>query len=133
MKKYIHNKYKKKLYNNLLKKGNFGFKINEFKRLSKEQKIYIEYLTLKSLKAFCKKKKIKYWSTIYCNQILTKLSSESRMGKGKGLYLSEAVFIKPGMILIEIDEINNNIKTELHNNLKKCVWFKINYIDRYNN
>ena len=63
MKKYIHNKthnkYKKKLNNYLLKKGDSGLKINEFQSISKEQKTYIQYFVLKNLKKEIIKKKIK--------------------------------------------------------------------------
>lgn len=133
--KKTHNKYKKQLIfnKNLLKKGCFGLKINNFLNFSQEQKARIEFIFLKKLKELKNKKKIKWWTNINCNKTQTKLNLESRMGKGKGSIYTKTTFFRPGHVLFETDEINKEEKKELFKSLKKLFFTKINYVDRYNN
>nr|WCH57848.1 ribosomal protein L16 [Caulacanthus ustulatus] len=103
-----HNKYNLKFRhsNHLLKFGRLGIKSNTFS-ISKENQIaFLErYLLQSTAKIKAKKNAVKIWNRVYFNLVLTKLSSESRMGKGKGSIHGKALFLKPGDLLFEFDGI----------------------------
>lgn len=134
--KKTHNSYSLKYShcNHTLKFGRVGIKVLSFGRLTDNQFISIERSLLKLLKNVTNNKKlIKIWSLISFNLTLTKLSSESRMGKGKGAIYSKAVFLRPGTILFEFEGISNQQTFIILNFLEKKIPFKIvlikNYID----
>lgn len=124
--KKTHNRYSKRLSHSkhLLKFGNFGLKSFFYKRLNSQ------HITLvnQKLKLFLGDKKI--WNLLFLNQQLTKLVSESRMGKGKGAIYETSTFICPGSILFEINNLPNNKIFEVRKILKKKFSFKINLIKR---
>nr|YP_009515534.1 ribosomal protein L16 [Montagnia macrospora]AVK39491.1 ribosomal protein L16 [Montagnia macrospora] len=67
----------------------------------------------KKLKKLEKKTKIKVWVCFSPNLVLTKLNSEARMGKGKGLITEVAMFLKPGQIVVELDNLSTKQSREL--------------------
>lgn len=104
-----HNKYSLKYNqpNHLLRFGSYGIKATSFSRISKDQLELIEWTLLKKLKTtITVKKTVKIWNLVNLNLNLTKLSLESRMGKGKGNIYTKAAFIKPGTMLFEFDKIS---------------------------
>lgn len=133
--KKTHNKYKKRLKHskNLLKFGQFGFKIINFKSISKKQNLLIITFINKKLKELTLKKKTKIWHNIPFNKNLTKLNIESRMGKGKGSIYTQNSYLLPGTIFFEIEEINFKQIEELFNYLKKKLSIKLTLIFKYNN
>lgn len=122
------NKYFKHLLQSkhLIKFGQFGLKSFCYQQITKDQLLLIN----KQLKLCFKDKKIKFWNLLYLNQNLTKLSLESRMGKGKGSIYKYAVFIKPGTILIEVDGIQKKKILELKKEIEKKLLFKIGLVQR---
>nr|YP_009295189.1 ribosomal protein L16 [Dasya binghamiae]AOH77201.1 ribosomal protein L16 [Dasya binghamiae] len=133
--KKTHNSYTKtlKYSKNLLKFGYFGFKTNNFKQISKEQELLILTSLSKKIKIISTKKKIKIWNNIYMNQNLTKLSLESRMGKGKGAIYTQATFIKPGTILFEIEKLKYEEALEIYYYINKKLPIKLILIKKNNN
>ena len=112
--------------NHTLKFGRFGLKVLSFSKITENQFKLIERLSLKFLKNSSSNKKIiKIWSLTPFNLTLTKLSSESRMGKGKGAVYSKAFFLRPGSILFEFEGISKQQLAEISILLKKNVSFKI--------
>ena len=55
------------------------------------------------------------------NKTLTKLSLESRMGKGKGSIYTRVLFLKKGSVIYEFVNINNHQIKEVYMYLKKYV------------
>ncbi len=55
------------------------------------------------------------------NTTTTKLSLESRMGKGKGSIYTRSVFVKPGFVLYELQNVSNHHALELFAFLKKQI------------
>nr|WCH57800.1 ribosomal protein L16 [Hypnea spinella] len=88
----------------ILRKGQYGIKSMSFGRLTVKQITFLENMIIKiSKKIINSKKSVKIWNKVVLNFNLTKLSSESRMGKGKGSVYTQGVFIKPGKILFELE------------------------------
>nr|YP_010027337.1 ribosomal protein L16 [Sarcopeltis skottsbergii]QOS04458.1 ribosomal protein L16 [Sarcopeltis skottsbergii] len=112
--------------NHTLKFGRFGIKTLSFSKITENQFNLIERLSLKFLKLSSNNKKIiKIWSSSLVNLTLTKLSSESRMGKGKGSIYTKALFLRPGSILFEFEGISKQQLVGILAFLKKKVSFKI--------
>nr|YP_010395078.1 ribosomal protein L16 [Polyopes affinis]UQJ72519.1 ribosomal protein L16 [Polyopes affinis] len=112
--------------NHTLKFGRCGLKILSFTKLTENQFNLIERLILKFLKnLFGNKRLIKIWSIVPFNLTLTKLSSESRMGKGKGAIYSKAFFLRPGSILFEFEGVSKYQLAKIASILRKKVSFKI--------
>ena len=125
--KKTHNKYKKKLNfsNQLIKKGLYGFKINGFYQISEN----LQTVLLTSILKKSKKKKI--WKSVTFNKSLTKLTSESRMGKGKGMIYTKAMFVKPGNILLELDKTTYTESFNLYKLIDKKITKRIIFSQRY--
>ncbi len=126
--KKTHKKTHKTLTSNcyLLKFGSCGFKILDSLQLETEQLNSLDRSLLKKLKNLSTHPKDwKLWSLLHTNQTLTKLSLESRMGKGKGAIYTEALFLKKGTIIYEfqnltfqqLSEVFEFIKNQLPVNL----------------
>lgn len=103
----------------LLRFGKFGIKTLSFCRLTKKQLDLMEWILIKKLKMVNNKKPFKFWNLINLNLNLTKLSLESRMGKGKGSIYTKAVFLKPGTVLFEFDKLQFHNLMEVFKNLQK--------------
>lgn len=121
MTKKTHANVTKTLANSthLLQFGSCGFKIMESIRLTKSQLTSLERLLLQKLKYLSQSKNYKLWSLSVFNKTLTKLSLESRMGKGKGTVYTEAVFLKKGFIIFEFQNVKYLHMIEIFNFFKK--------------
>lgn len=128
LEKKTHNKYDLKLKhsNHVLKFGKFGIKAISFGRLTEAQLNSMGYLLIKTFKSLnLNKKSIKTWNLVCLNMSLTKLSSESRMGKGKGSVYTKAAFLKPGTILLEFDGTTSQQSLLVFRKLNKSVNLKL--------
>ena len=105
--KKTHNKYRNKGHKvfKFLRFGNIGIKAFSSGRLLEEKWLSIQIALQRKFKADLKPKQIKIWRSLEFNNSLTKLSLESRMGKGKGSVCSKSKFIKSGTILFEFDKL----------------------------
>nr|WOA02283.1 ribosomal protein L16 [Gloiopeltis furcata] len=104
-----HNSYstKKKQPNSILQFGRFGIKALSFGRLTENQFNLISRGLAKYLKKITGgKKTARFWPRKTFNLTLTKLSSESRMGKGKGSVYTRGVFLRPGDIIFEFEGVS---------------------------
>lgn len=122
--KKSHKKYSKTLAytRHALKFGNFGFKITTPTNLTKEQLVSFERALQKKIrKLVTNSKEYKFWCLVSTNTTVTKLSLESRMGKGKGAVCTESVFIKPGCIIYEMQNVKLNHVLELFTFFKKLI------------
>lgn len=105
MYKKSHKKYYKNFTftKNYLKYGSYGFKV-----LSQ---LYLESNELNFINNFVETKLKKInpnfikWNLIFLNTNLTKLSPESRMGKGKGTSRLRGTFIQSGSIIYEFENL----------------------------
>lgn len=132
--KKTHNLYSLKLKqsNHILRFGQFGIKIMSFTRITTEQVKALERSFSQVIKKITKKKhSIKVWNLITLNNCLTKLSSESRMGKGKGAIYTKSTFLKPGTILFEFDGISYQQMLYIFTFVKNKISFKISLITKY--
>nr|YP_010199637.1 ribosomal protein L16 [Crassiphycus corneus]UAD89545.1 ribosomal protein L16 [Crassiphycus corneus] len=125
--KKTHNQYLLKLKqpNYTLKYGRFGIKTASFSRLTDNQLNALKWVILKKLKLLTNNKKnFRFWILPQMNLTLTKFNAESRMGKGKGPIYSHAVYIRPGMVLFEFDNITEQQMKNLFNYILKKIPFK---------
>lgn len=131
--KKTHNKYslKYKQLNHTLKHGSFGIKTTSFGRLTETQFNVLYLAMLKKLRKITNKKQIRFWKPLLFNWTLTKLSSESRMGKGKGTIYAKAVYLQPGTILFEFDDIHEHQISQLFNYISKKTPLQIILIRRF--
>lgn len=122
--KKSHNKYPKNLVYNrhILKFGNIGFKITSKLVLTKEQIYSLNKALQQKLNNLTfNSKSYKFWCLLATNEFVTKLNLESRMGKGKGSVYTESVFVKPGCIIYELQNVSEYHVLELFVFLKKQV------------
>lgn len=132
--KKLHNIYS---YNisykcHLLKFGVFGFKVISNSRITNEQIDSIVTALAKKLKIVCHNNRwYKVWNLILLNGVLTQLSSESRMGKGKGAIKTKTSFIKAGTIIFEFSNIEYVQIIEVYNFIKKIVPFDLLLISKF--
>nr|YP_009511792.1 ribosomal protein L16 [Gracilaria caudata]AXI97669.1 ribosomal protein L16 [Gracilaria caudata] len=125
--KKTHNQYSLKLKqsNHTLKYGRFGIKASSFSRLTNNQLNALKWIILKKLKFLTNNKKnTRFWVLLQMNLTLTKFNMESRMGKGKGSIYAHAVYIRPGMVLFEFDNIKEQQMKNLFNYISKKIPFK---------
>nr|YP_010726689.1 ribosomal protein L16 [Cystoclonium purpureum f. stellatum]WDY85176.1 ribosomal protein L16 [Cystoclonium purpureum f. stellatum] len=123
-----HNSYNLKYQhsNHVLRFGNFGIKSLSFYRLTEEQLILLCRHLIKISKNYsCNKRPIKIWNFLFLNLLLTKLNSESRMGKGKGSIYAKAIFLKPGCIFIEFESTSLAQAKALTYQIKKRLGLKL--------
>jgi ribosomal protein L16/L10AE len=128
MDKKFHNNHKNILnYKcHILKLGSFGIKTITGGRLTEIKVNILLRLLNKNLKFISKKSNsIKFWNSIFMNSTLTSLSTESRMGKGKGAVYAKFCYIKPGQIIFEFSGISLYQIKFIHNFLKNKCPFKI--------
>nr|YP_009774152.1 ribosomal protein L16 [Caulacanthus okamurae]QIZ74769.1 ribosomal protein L16 [Caulacanthus okamurae] len=126
--KRTHNKYRLKFKhsNHILRFGKYGLKSDTFSLLKEAQMNFLKRSFLQSsVKVKDKKKSVKIWSRLCFNLALTKLSSESRMGKGKGLFHEKALFLKPGDILFEFDGVSIQQASSLCLSINKKLKLKL--------
>nr|BBH10668.1 ribosomal protein L16 [Palmaria palmata] len=106
--KKLHNKYKTcSSYNShILKFGEYGFKAHKSSVLTEANIDLLQRSLSKFLKKISKGSKVtKYWNRLQVNSTVTRLSLESRMGKGKGAILHKILYVKKGQIIFEFSSI----------------------------
>nr|WCH57944.1 ribosomal protein L16 [Hypnea marchantiae] len=131
IKNQITYNYKYNQSNNILRKGSYGLKSTSFGRLTKSQLVFLKNTIIKnSRKIMSSKKPIKIWTQIVLNFNLTKLSSEARMGKGKGSIYTQASFIKPGDLIFELESCSHQQAKFLFRKVSKCCNLKLMLIKR---
>lgn len=124
--KKMHFKFKNSFMcqKHLLKVGFFGFKIVKTVCISKNQEDYVRLFILKTLKLLTSKKiKICFYSNSFYSK--TKLSAESRMGKGKGEIFEYFGYYKKGFILFELTELPRQFAKKLLRQLNKKKIFNL--------
>lgn len=111
-----HNSYSYTMLNknHLLYFGTYGIKTLQFVRLSNSQFQTIFWVLQKKLKKIEKNNKVKVWCRFTPNLVLTKLNAEARMGKGKGSITETAMFLKPGQVLFELDNLSSYQNQKLY-------------------
>nr|WDA66165.1 ribosomal protein L16 [Lithothamnion corallioides] len=122
--KKSHNKYPKNLTytRHVLKFGNVGFKATTGAVLTKDQLFSLNRAFQQKIRNLTSNSRnYKFWCLLSTNTTITKLSLESRMGKGKGSVYTESVFIKPGCMLYELQNISQHHILELFIFLKKQI------------
>lgn len=132
--KKTHNLYSLKYNqnNHIIRFGKFGIKVISFGRLTESQLKSLERLLVNFIKKMTNNKKnVKLWNLVVFNMSLTKLSSESRMGKGKGSVYTKAIFCKPGTIIFEFSNLSHQQMAEIFKFIKKKISFKIKLIERF--
>lgn len=120
--------YKKKIKNskfNLLLKYFMGIRVLESCRLTLKQ---IE--TIRRVFVRTTKREGKFFIRIEANQIITKKSKSSRMGKGVGSFDSIVMDIKPGQILFEFTFIDLKLVNDFLAGIKGKIPAKIEFILR---
>lgn len=113
----------------LLKFGSCGLKVLSNLQLTQEQISSMNRFLnqkIKNLSNFSKK--VKIWTFLRPNKTLTKLSLESRMGKGKGAIYTEVLFIKKGSILYEFNNLKNSQLQEIFNKIKKQIGVELKLV-----
>lgn len=106
----------------ILRFGTYGFKIMSTVVLTTEQIQSFNRILLKRTRnKTTSSKTCKFWSLIQTNKALTKLSLESRMGKGKGSIYTEAVFLRSGSIIYEFKNYKKHQIIDLFNVFKKQI------------
>ena len=73
-------------------------------------------------------KKNMIFSSSEFNDSLTKLSLESRMGKGKGSVYIKSKFFKPGTLLLEFTKLPKQYENELFTFIQKKIKLKLKLV-----
>lgn len=95
----------------LVKRGQFGLRSLEYKQVDIKQINSLKKTIQKEIKLIEKKAvagKIKVWFYMSPNRAVTKLSPETRMGKGKGPIVSQCCYVKPGQVLFELSNLSKS-------------------------
>ena len=116
--------------NYILRFGYYGIKSCGFGKLTIEKSFYLHNFLEKHLKLLILFKKVRVWNRVSTNLTLTTLSSESRMGKGKGNIITQFTYIKPGQVLFEVEKINFKDWKKLFSKICGQIGFKIMYIQK---
>jgi large subunit ribosomal protein L16 len=120
--------FKKKIKNskfNLLLKYFMGIRVLESCRLTLKQ---VE--TIRRVFVRVTKREGKFFIRVQANQILTKKSKSSRMGKGVGSFDSAIIDIKPGQIIFEFTFIDLKLVTLFLAGIKGKIPAKIELVLR---
>nr|YP_009316519.1 50S ribosomal protein L16 [Kappaphycus alvarezii]AOV83602.1 50S ribosomal protein L16 [Kappaphycus alvarezii] len=130
LEKKTHNNYRK-IYKHschTLKYGTYGIKVTSFGRLEESSINSLNRSILKIIKKFKNKESIKFWNLVFLNLNLTKLSSESRMGKGKGIIINKALFLRPGKVIFEFEGLTFQQASLILFNMQKLLHLKMNLV-----
>nr|YP_009445905.1 ribosomal protein L16 [Eucheuma denticulatum]ATX68847.1 ribosomal protein L16 [Eucheuma denticulatum] len=130
--KKTHNNYRlvNKHSCHVLRHGIYGIKICAFNRLTQLQLNSLNRSVIGIIRKFKNKKSIKFWNLIFLDLNLTKLSPESRMGKGKGTIFSKAVFLRPGRIIFEFEGLNYQQASSILFKIKKLSNLKLELVKK---
>nr|QJH88462.1 ribosomal protein L16 [Pterocladia lucida] len=131
MRRKTHNKYSqkgKKVFN-FLQSGVFGIKALSYGVITTEKWEFIDRALQRKFKLLIGLKKNKTWGLIELNNSLTRLSLESRMGKGKGSIYTRSKFIKPGMLLFEFSNLPESYRDEIFEFIEKKIALKLKIVE----
>ena len=131
--KKVHNKYPctNSYSKHLLNFGTIGFKAVSSSRLTEPQINALTKALFQKLKIVCRNNKsYKTWNLLFLNSVLTKLSAESRMGKGKGAIWTKMVFVRAGTVIFELSNIKKYQVVEVFNFIKKLSPLKLILIEK---
>nr|YP_009317579.1 ribosomal protein L16 [Pterocladiella media]AOX49031.1 ribosomal protein L16 [Pterocladiella media] len=128
--KKLHNKYSIKGCKKFqfLQIGNFGIKTISYGRITEEKWKLIERDLQRKFKSILGHKKNRIWSSLEFNSTLTKLSLESRMGKGKGAIYAKSKFLKPGSLLFEFTKLPKQHENEIFIFIQKKLNVKLKLV-----
>nr|YP_011017037.1 ribosomal protein L16 [Pterocladiella capillacea]WQB61715.1 ribosomal protein L16 [Pterocladiella capillacea] len=128
--KKTHNKYKLKGSNKFqfIRSGRFGIKTISAGRVVKEKWILVERALQRKFKLLLGHKRSKIFSSLEFNNSLTKLSLESRMGKGKGIVYAKSKFLKPGTLLFEFTRLPKQYESEVFTFIQKKMRLKLKLV-----
>nr|YP_010338867.1 ribosomal protein L16 [Bangia atropurpurea]UNJ18834.1 ribosomal protein L16 [Bangia atropurpurea] len=118
----------------ILKKGQFGLRSLEYIRVDSIQIDNLKRLIQKELKSLVKNTnlgKIKVWFYLLPNSPVTKLSPETRMGKGKGPIIGYCCYIRPGQLLFETANLPKIKTLELSSKIKNSLSFKVQSLFKF--
>nr|WCH57896.1 ribosomal protein L16 [Hypnea nidulans] len=131
IKNQIKYSYRYKQPHNILRKGSYGLKSISFGRLTQNQLVFLKNIIIKSSRKMVNSKKpIKIWTKIVLNFNLTQLSSEARMGKGKGSIYTQGGFVKPGDLIFEFESCTHQQAKFFFSKVRKCCNLKLMLVKR---
>ena len=127
-KTFVHKSLKKTKKTDVLYYGYYGIKSCQLNKLTLKNVDFLKKNLEKHFSFFLQKKKVKIWNKIVPNLTNTKISSESRMGKGKGSVVEEFSFIRPGQIIFEVEKIPLLLMKKVFVKVCKQLGFKVKLI-----
>nr|YP_006665891.1 ribosomal protein L16 [Porphyra umbilicalis]AFC17794.1 ribosomal protein L16 [Porphyra umbilicalis] len=120
--------------NHILKRGYVGLRSLEQVQVDVSQINSLKQFLQKELKIIEKKTdqgKIKLWFYMLPNRAVTKLSPETRMGKGKGPIVSYCCYIEQGQLLFEIANLPEVKTLEVVSKVRNFISFKAQLLSRF--
>ena len=96
--------------------------------MTKDKRIKYGILAKKLKSLTGQSRNYKIWTNMCLNKTLTKLSLESRMGKGKGPIYTEVLFLKKGSIIYEFENVKYSQVIEIFSFLEKQMSTKLQLI-----
>lgn len=127
-KTFVRKSFKKTNKTNVLCCGYYGIKSCQSSKLTLKNVNFLKKFLEKQFSFVLQKKKIKIWNKIVTSLTTTKISSESRMGKGKGSVVGEFSFIRPGQIIFEVEKIPLSLMKKVFIKICKQLSFKVKLI-----
>lgn len=108
--------------------GYYGIKSCQFNKLTDKNIDFLKKLLEKHISFLAQKKKIKIWNKLVTNLTFTKISSESRMGKGKGPIIGKFTFVRPGQIIFELEKIPFSLIKKIFAKIYKQLSFRVKLV-----
>ena len=127
-KTFAYKSFKKTSKTDVLCYGYYGIKSCQLSKLTSKNLDFLKKSLEKHFSFFSQKKKTKIWSKVVTNLTYTKISSESRMGKGKGSVIGEFSFIRPGQVIFEVEKIPLSLMKKVFVKVCKQFSFKVKLI-----
>jgi ribosomal protein L16/L10AE len=133
------NRNKKKIKIPNLRFGNVGLMFSHEGSLEIKQLLIVRrFLKKKLRRRDKKKKKIRFWSRshkavwlyLVPNFIISKKSKNSRMGKGKGLFLKWVIRVKTGFVFLELNKIHPKKVFNVISRLVRLLKVKVSVIKK---
>lgn len=120
--------------NHLIKRGEFGLRSLEYKQVDIKQIESIKKNLQREIKRIEKKTnlgKIKLWFYMFPTKAITKLSPETRMGKGKGPIVSKCCYVRPGQLLFELSNLSESKTFKLISCVTNSFSFRTQSLSRF--
>lgn len=126
MDKKQHNKYPNsyEYRKNTLRFGEKGLKVINSHKITEDQ---FSKMSKNLKKALSSSSHVKWWCRVHINSTATKLSQESRMGKGKGSINHNYAYVKAGCVLYEFSDLTS-YQSAVVRKLSSRIW-KINLVE----